>query len=188
MRKQISIYLILLFFLSACEKEDVISEPPAKQEEISLGEKTAEENVSDGESSDPEYEEYFIAQFGADDFIIEEPDQMYAQLRFNPDTGNTALFVEAYTKDGKEDFFFQVCFYDGVGTYNTGAGNGNEYCYYFTEYGVWFSDGPMEKIGVIDITEANSEFIKGEFEIFGYNEDHPENSMDFIGEYGLIID
>lgn len=60
MRKQISIYLILLFFLCACEKEDVISEPPAKQEEISLGEKTAEENVSDGESSGPEYEEYFI--------------------------------------------------------------------------------------------------------------------------------
>lgn len=192
--------LRVLFFLSiflfiSCQSEDISTEveneveiqeaPVINNEAGNTSEQSSEQSNND---SLEEFEEYFEAQMGASEMKVSNPDAMYVELWYNPVSGVTALFLGAYTEDPYQEFMFNVCFYEGVGTHNTGAGNGNEYCYYFNSTGVWYSDGDMEKIGIVNITKVTGDFIEGDFDIYGFNEDNPDLSMDMIGKFGLYVE
>ena len=85
-------------------------------------------------------------------------------------------------------FMFKVCFYDGPGVYHTGTDQTVSWAMYWEDFNLWenhysYGNDP----GVVTITGATEEFVKGTFEFEAYNPEL-DNMLYAVGEFGLKLE
>lgn len=133
------------------------------------------------------YEEYFEATVNGEEFIVENPEYMYAEIRYGWQSGIPALVISADSELG--GIFIYTCFYDGEGTYTTGNQTDVSYSYFYdSSYNMWENLSSMENPGIIEVTYADDDIVEGSINITGYLLEDLENKIVFKGEFGLLLE